>query len=121
MKIKQLNRVKFIFCLVIIIQFFQQSGFSSCIFEKEIEAKELDIGNMISWTTVQETQNEYFIIEKSIDGIEFKEVSQIDAAGNSEETNAYRFLDISTGEMQCFYRLKQLDFDKQMSYSKTLA
>ena len=41
--------------------------------------------NVITWTTVSENNNDYFILERSVNGVDFSELVQLDGAGNSED------------------------------------
>jgi len=93
---------------------------AGCVYAGPILVKELDIGNMLSWTTLQEAQNKSFIVQKSMDGEVFETVGSIKGAGDSESEMKYRYLDIATGEVRVFYRLLQMDFDGQESHTETV-
>jgi len=67
-------------------------------------------GAKIEWTTQSEINNDYFTIEKSIDGVEFKELIQVEGAGNSNEINNYNFID-NNNYGQTYYRLSQTDYN----------
>jgi len=82
-----------------------------CIYSKPIEASEIKMGNMVSWSTAEEVNNEFFVIQKSIDGIEYTTVGQVKGAGSSSEEQHYRYLDFSIGTKRVFYRLMQVDYD----------
>ena len=82
----------------------------SCIFSKPIEVTELDIGNMISWSTIEEIDNQYFVVEKSTNGIDYQMLGQLKAAGNSSDEEHYRYLDVAIGESRVFYRIRYVDF-----------
>jgi hypothetical protein len=88
------------------------------------------------WTTASETNNDYFVLEKSKDAINWIEIANIDGAGNSNSLLNYNYIDqlstlalsgveglnfeLSTFNFQLstnFYRLKQVDFDGNFSYS----
>ena len=71
----------------------------------------------LNWATATETNNEFFSIERSADGIEWKEVKRVAGAGNSEFTRNYESVDESPVAGNSYYRLKQTDFDGQKSYS----
>jgi hypothetical protein len=71
----------------------------------------------LDWTTVSEINNDYFIIEKTKDGIEFEFVGEIDGAGNSNMELNYHLLDIDPYTGQSYYRLKQTDFDGEVKYT----
>lgn len=77
----------------------------------------------LDWVTVSETNNDYFVIEKSSDAINFNSIIHVDGAGNSTEEIHYRNYDSeplpSSGT--AYYRLKQVDFDGKFSYSRIVA
>jgi len=85
-----------------------------------MKVEELEVGNMLSWTTSEEVDSEFFVVQKSMEGMDFVTVGQVKAAGKSVEENNYRYLDISTGENKMFYRLMQVDVDGSFSYSQTV-
>lgn len=93
---------------------------ASCIFSKPIEAKELEIGNMLSWATLQEVDNKHFVIQRSIDGINYTKLRELKGAGNSIEEKHYHYLDVSTGEQKTFYKVLQVDFNGQIGQTHTL-
>ena len=75
-------------------------------------------GNVIlDWKTISEINNDYFSVEKSIDGENFEVVSIIDGAGNSSEIRSYNSLDKNPYVGTSYYRLKQTDFDGKFEYS----
>lgn len=65
----------------------------------------------IIWETGQEINNDYFSIERSVDGMYWEEIGQISGAGNSTDPISYRFLDLNPLEYTSLYRLKQTDYD----------
>ncbi len=71
----------------------------------------------VSWVTASETNNDYFTVEKSPDGVNFEEVESIDGAGNSTRMLTYNSADYSPFTGQSYYRLKQTDFDGKFTYS----
>jgi hypothetical protein len=72
---------------------------------------------LIHWTTALERNNDYFTLEKSSTGSNFKAVATIEGAGNSVEKIDYTFEDHFPFEGISYYRLKQTDFDGTTSYS----
>ena len=75
-------------------------------------------GNVVlDWTTISEINNDYFTIEKSIDGENFEVVGIVDGAGNSSEIKSYNSLDKNPIPGTSYYRLKQTDFDGEFEYS----
>jgi hypothetical protein len=71
----------------------------------------------IEWTTVSETNNDYFTVEVSQDAIEFKEVTKVSGAGNSNSILNYVSYDNTPYAGVSYYRLKQVDFDGKVMYS----
>lgn len=68
------------------------------------------IYNLLEWTTASETGNDYFEVERSSDGIEFKSIGTVKAAGNSSSISNYSFRDDDLDDDH-YYRLKQMDFN----------
>ena len=72
---------------------------------------------MLQWSTTNEINNNYYEIEKSIDGSNFNYIGKIDA-GNTTAVQQYLFKDVKPYAADNFYRLKQVDKDGHFSYSK---
>ncbi len=75
----------------------------------------------LTWTTASETNNDYFKIERSIDGINFASFALIDGAGNSNTILNYKAMDFEPYEGLSYYRLMQIDFDGKFEYSDVKA
>lgn len=73
------------------------------------------------WSTASETNNDYFIVERSKDGYVFEEAGRVDGAGNSSHTLYYTFTDGQPYSGVSYYRLKQVDFDGLYTYSDIAA
>jgi hypothetical protein len=72
----------------------------------------------LSFSTASETNNDYFTIERSGDGISFDAIGEIDGAGNSSEERHYEYNDDNPQPDINYYRIKQTDYDGQYSYSE---
>ncbi|MFK8102152.1 MAG: T9SS type A sorting domain-containing protein [Saprospiraceae bacterium] len=72
----------------------------------------------IKWITLMETNTDYFLVEKSNDGIRWEVLASVKAAGNSDRSLRYSTTDDAPSEGLNYYRLKQVDFDGTFSYSK---
>ena len=73
----------------------------------------------LNWITETEINNDFFTLERSIDGINFEIITTAPGAGNSNTTLHYDYIDLllnQTGNV--YYRLKQTDFDGKFEYSK---
>ena len=72
---------------------------------------------LFEWETETETNNDYFTIEQSIDGVRFCEVARIAGAGTTSASNYYEYsLPVSFAGM-AYFRLKQTDYNGDYSYS----
>ena len=89
-------------------------------YSTQLKGEELQIGNLLEWGTSVEANSKTFIVEKSLNGIDFDNIGTVEAAGDSEEEMSYRYLDIDKLEELAFYRLKQLDSDGNYAYSQTV-
>ncbi len=67
-------------------------------------------GANISWKTLSEINNNYFTIDESIDGINYKEIAEIEGAGSSNSITNYLYIDELNNQTK-YYRLSQTDFD----------
>lgn len=73
---------------------------------------------LLQWQTASETDNSYFTIERSTDGIIFLEVDEVQGAGDSDILREYSYTDRDLWEADIlYYRLKQTDYDGSFSYS----
>jgi len=75
----------------------------------------------IEWTTVTETNNDFFTLESSSDGRSFSPIAYIDGAGTSSTLNEYDYTDKNLPNGIMYYRLKQTDFDGTVSYSNVIS
>jgi hypothetical protein len=77
--------------------------------------------NLLKWTTAVEINNDYFEIEKSLNGVLFEKIAQVTGAGNSNTVKNYEFVDNDAYKGITYYRLKQIDYNGTMSYSSVVA
>lgn len=71
----------------------------------------------INWTTATEVNNDYFSVQKTIDGYNFVLVSTLNGAGNSNSIINYSTSDNNPNEGVSYYRLKQTDYNGEYTYS----
>lgn len=72
-----------------------------------------------SWQTASEINNDYFILMRSKDGLNFEEIAKVDGAGNSNIVLNYSFIDKHPFFGNSYYKLKQVDFNGDYNYSVT--
>ena len=75
----------------------------------------------VTWTTASETNNDFFTVQRSIDGVTFEDVVIVDGAGNSSSIINYSAVDYNPYGGTSYYRLKQTDFDGASKYSDVVA
>ncbi|TSJ42511.1 PKD domain-containing protein [Fluviicola chungangensis] len=68
----------------------------------------------LNWETSSEQNNDYFVVERSLNGEDgWKQVAVVDGAGNSETPKYYADADDMPLSGVSYYRLKQVDFNGQ--------
>ncbi|MDX1652406.1 MAG: hypothetical protein R3277_07940 [Brumimicrobium sp.] len=82
----------------------------------DFDVVSVDGENRILWSTYSEINNSHFIIEHSLDGLNWEEVGQVSGAGNSSEVLFYEFTHRSAQPEVEYYRLSQVDFDGARNY-----
>ena len=65
----------------------------------------------LSWATAFEYNNDYFTIERSIDGVDFELLTHVAGTGNNGQTLYYTATDRDPYYGVSYYRLKQTDYD----------
>ena len=81
----------------------------------KFEANCNDKGTSLEWITSQEINSDNYQVEKSYDGVNWKSIATIKAAGNSSTEKVYRYLDLVSGTAN--YRIKQIDADGRFAYT----
>ena len=77
--------------------------------------------NILNWTTATETNNDFFSIERSIDGIQWNVLGTVPGAGNSTSLKNYSYADERPLYGVNYYRLKQTDYNGAYEYSQIIA
>ncbi|MFH0865257.1 MAG: T9SS type A sorting domain-containing protein [Bacteroidota bacterium] len=78
------------------------------------ECKENDV--LLEWKTVSEDNNDYFTIERSIDGVYWFIVDLVKGAGTSNDLKEYSYTDMMLNNGNVYYRLSQTDYDGNTEY-----
>ncbi len=73
----------------------------------------------LNWQTTSEINNNYFEVEKSINGVNFSAAAKV-AATNKNGINKYAYTDVSPNTGSNYYRLKQVDNNGSFKYSSVV-
>ncbi|MEO5945035.1 MAG: T9SS type A sorting domain-containing protein [Ferruginibacter sp.] len=73
----------------------------------------------VNWTTAQEINSNYFIVQRSTNRANWKDIGTVLAAGNSSSEINYSFIDKAPLKGINYYQLKQVDKDAKTVYSAT--
>lgn len=76
----------------------------------------------LDWETALETDLSHFLVERTVDGVNWQPVGNVQAVGNSTTSLDYSFIDRNvylpgTGKAIFYYRLKSIDFDGTFEFS----
>jgi len=74
----------------------------------------------VKWATISEENNDFFTIERSLNGIDFQPIGQVKGQGSSDIRTNYSFVDNAPLLGAAYYRVRQTDFDGASEYSKTV-
>lgn len=74
---------------------------------------------LVKWSTLQESNADYFIIERAGSDLQFKPIGQVKASGNSTTTKTYSFQDPQPLKGTSYYRLSLVNLDKQQDIYET--
>lgn len=88
----------------------------------EVAVKKSGANAEISWTTLNEINNDHFVVERSDDAVSFKAIGTVAGKGNSALPQHYAYTDaIGSANGVIYYRVKQVDADGTISFSKTVS
>lgn len=74
-------------------------------------AQKRDNCNLLEWSTASEINNDYFLLERSTDGINWNLINKTTGAGNSNYLINYSFNDYNFENTVNYYRLTQVDYN----------
>ena len=69
-----------------------------------------------TWNTTSETNNDYFLVERSYDLQNWEYAGKLKGAGNASVQHTYSLLDKQPYQGTSYYRLKQVDFNGDNEY-----
>ncbi len=71
----------------------------------------------LNWTVANEFNNQYFEVQRSVDGQHFESIQRIYSLGDFADTRNYNFVDESPLAGRSYYRLKMISTQDISSYS----
>ncbi|MBL7814643.1 MAG: T9SS type A sorting domain-containing protein [Saprospiraceae bacterium] len=84
-------------------------------------AKPMEKKILLEWQTATERNNDNFTIEKSLTGEKWETIGTVKGAGQSNQKQFYSFIDTKPVKGIQYFRLKQTDFDRTVTYSKVVS
>jgi hypothetical protein len=73
--------------------------------------------NVLNWKTASEKNTSHFIVERSFDGFIYESLGRIQASGNTSNASSYYYEDNDSKPLVIYYRIKEVDFNGEYSYS----
>ena len=81
------------------------------------DAKSLGAQIELTWATATETNNDFFEIQRSTDGVMWEALERVKGFGTTLQQQDYIAYDNSPISGLAYYRLKQVDIDGTTDYS----
>lgn len=75
----------------------------------------------VNWSTAQEINNNYFVVERSVDMQNWEEAGTVKGFGNTSILHEYSYRDLGSSLSFIYYRLRQVDYDGTSSLSPILS
>ncbi len=72
---------------------------------------------LLNWETASEVNNDHFVVEKSVDGLAFTDLADVNSLGNSRNVQSYQYFDQEPTSGKSYYRIKQVDVDGSFTHS----
>jgi endoglucanase Acf2 len=76
---------------------------------------------LLSWATIQESEVDYFEVQRSADGINFESIGYVKAIGNNHGFHSYSYADQYLEEGSYYYRLVIRDLDHASETSQIVS
>ncbi|MFM7015416.1 MAG: hypothetical protein ACKOX3_03715 [Bacteroidota bacterium] len=86
-----------------------------------LTASEREDYNLVDWTTLSEKNNDYFTLERSSNGVDFRPITAMKGTGTSNVQRTYMYKDMNPMRGVSYYRLSRTDVDGSFKRSKAIA
>ncbi|MBN2680977.1 MAG: fibronectin type III domain-containing protein [Bacteroidales bacterium] len=93
---------------------------SDCLFPVEFSKLTAIQNNeeiTVSWSTFSEKNNDYFTVQKSVNGRDFFDIADVEGAGNSSTIYNYSIIDKEPVKGINYYKIKQTDYNGDFTFS----
>jgi|GEM_PF-5998795 len=77
-----------------------------------------DDATSINWSTAQQSNNSYFVVQRSLDGLNFYTIDTVYGAGTTNSISNYSVTDLAAPLSALYYRIIQYDYNGQNSASQ---
>jgi hypothetical protein len=74
-------------------------------------------GVHVTWSTISETSNLHFVIQRSPNGDTWTDLGVVNGSTNSSTLVEYNYFDPELSPFRVYYRIKQIDFNGISNYS----
>lgn len=74
----------------------------------------------LTWETITELNSSHFEIQRSANGKDFETIGSVRGMGTTQTVHTYNWIDKNPMEGDNFYRLRQVDFDGQYAFTRTI-
>lgn len=86
-----------------------------------LAATKLDNEIHVKWSTTMEINNDFFTVQKSVDGINWNNIGRVEGVENSSILTDYAFVDANVINGWQYYRLVQTDLNGESATSQAVA
>lgn len=80
-----------------------------------------DEGILCIWSTASEKDNDYFLLEKSTNGLDFAPIAMIKGMGTTNTKSDYNYLDLNPSNGINYYKITQVDLNGAEKYYKPVS
>lgn len=84
------------------------------------KGRKMSNANYLTWEVASQKDNDFFTIERSLNGYDWTYVNTIAGAGTTTEQMKYGLVDKEYDQLINYYRIKQVDYNGDASYSKVI-
>ncbi|HSZ71432.1 MAG TPA: glycosyl hydrolase family 18 protein [Cytophagaceae bacterium] len=98
----------------------------TCAFPLPVEFTSFNIvqetqGIQLTWQTASEQNADHFSVQRSTDGTEFIDITNVPAYGNSNSLRTYNYVDPISSSGTLYYRIKETDIDGKTTFTSIKA